>query len=211
MANIGTWSAPFPLRFGGGSHQRIRRIFDTIRENVGDGLNSEMSATHVPANVAEDIAAARCLAMADRAIDRRLTQAGDPRKLTTMLYRWESILGITPSATDGDGLRRRRVAARLLGNYDATSSGLLSAMSEAFAPWRVALSFVPFGGEVAFWPGVGSPAQWFSTMAVVTVNYYYPPNASDADKLSRESAARESLDNHLPAWACFVLTPVLGP
>ena len=38
---LGTWRSPFPHQLGGQSVARISRIYDGLRSNIGDALNTE--------------------------------------------------------------------------------------------------------------------------------------------------------------------------
>lgn len=206
MANIGTWRAPFPLRFGGGSHKRVSHAFDTIRANVGTSLSSDMES----ANVAEDIAAARLLTRGGTIVDVRIAQYY-PRKLTWALERWEAILGITSGANDTDQVRRSRIASRMLGNYTSTSAALSRIAAEAFYPWRTAVHYVgrqqfPGNSQWVKWPPNGNTYEWSSPIASFSIEYVRPAGASDSDVHTRLNAAYAAFDEHVAAWATFTFS-----
>jgi len=197
---LGTWRAPFPHQLGGGSTKHITRIHDSIRSNLGDAITSEPGTL----NGVEIIAAARLLSLADRAIDRRIRQMQDPRKLTDpRLARWETFLGISRSVNDTDQIRRLRVASRLLADYGAGSGSVSRIASEAFAPWTTQVRYHDAATAMAAWPGSGDATAWTSSVALITVEYIRPTGASDDDCKARVDACMSALDEYLPAWATF--------
>jgi hypothetical protein len=213
---IGTWEAPLPLRLGGASNERVRKIFDLLRANMGSAFSSDEVTP--AANVAEDIAAARLLAWADRFVDLRINQ-WDPHKTTVMIERWEAILGVVPTQTDTDFERRIRIAARLLGRFSGTYSAILQIATESFAPWAVAIHTNTAASAVAWWPG-GSPisdplwaswgvTSWYSTILNVCVEYKRPIAATDAEVETRRQACLASLDEHLPAYCTYNVSETL--
>jgi hypothetical protein len=212
MVLMGTfgWKSPFPLRFGGDGHKAVEDAYTAIRANLGDGMTDDESS----ATMAEIKAAARALAIADRAIDRYVSQ-GDPSKLTQTLERWESILAITPSVNDSPAARRRAVSARLTSNFSGTAIDLSRLAAEAFAPWDTQLRFNTLAEAIAFWPG-GTPnvlLPWYSTVCLICVEYFRPAYASDADCESRRAACMSALEEHAPAWSILTITqtPTTGP
>jgi len=211
MGNVGAWQAPFPMRLGGGSHARTQRIYDEIRANVPGLLATEDGK----ANTADDIAAARLIAAADRFIDRRVNQI-DPMKLSSeMVVRWESILKIVPGygATLYD--RRRAIASRQARNTAVVRGDLDRLVSDAFAPWRTRLHFVDKASAVMWWPGGSSTADlfWYSTVAHVVVEYVVSATTTQDEIKRRVTDCTDALDDALPAWATFDFsqTPDYGP
>lgn len=201
MANVGAWQSPFPLRLGGGSHARCQRIYDEIRANVPGLLANESGKV----NVADDLAAARLIAAADRFIDRRLNQI-DPMKLSTeMVVRWETILAITPpyQATWYD--RRRAIASRQLRNTLIQRGDIDRLVEDAFAPWDTALHFIDKADAVVYWPAGTWTADlfWYSTVATVVVEYVVSATTTQDEIDQRVSACTEALDELLPAWTRF--------
>lgn len=210
MANLGAWQAPFPLRLGGGAHERAQRIFDEICANVPGLLSTATDSL----NRAEYIAAARLVAAADRFIDRRVNQA-DPMKLSPeMVERWETILAITPDhgATLYD--RRRAIAARTARNTETFRGDVDKAVADVFAPWKTYLHFTTLTGAVLWWPGGSSTTDlfWYSTIANVAIEYVVSASATQLEIDRRVIACADALDEMLPAWAtfCFSQTPDFG-
>lgn len=202
---FGTWRSPFPRRFGGGSTKRMTEIFDTIQENLGDAFAHEQTSI----NAADDIAAARLLWCADRAIDRRIMMTTDPRRARgPMLQKWEDVLGIVPSETQTEAQRATTAAARLIQLNDAGSGGVDAIAAVAFDPWTVEAHYNTLATAISHWPG-GSPAEpteWTSTIANVCIEYIRPAAATDADVDWRVSACSSALDEILPAWTTFTLS-----
>lgn len=197
-----TWRSPLPMQFGGGSTRRITRLYDSLNANQGDAITTEQGTIAG----ADNVASARLLSLADRAIDRRRRQGQDPRTLTDpRLSQWEAILGITRSVNDSDDVRRLRVASRLLASYGATSGSLSRLASEAFAPWTTQVRYHDAATAATLWPD-STPADataWTSSVALITVEYIRPMSASDADCKARVDACNAALDEYLPAWATF--------
>jgi hypothetical protein len=208
---FGTWRSPWPRRFGGGSTKRITRLYDRIHANLGSAITDDPSSI---ADV-ENKAAARLLATADRAIERRVVQA-DPRKLTEpLLSRWEAWLGITVSINDSDQTRRTRVATRLLSFYDGGSGSIASIIETGFATWTAQARYHSLAEAATLWLGstpAGSASDWYSSVALITIEYFKPINATIEEEKSRVDACRTALDAVLPAWVtfCFSGTPVGG-
>lgn len=197
---LGTWRSPFPLHIGGGSTRRITRIYDALIANRGDAVTTEQGTIAG----GEIVADARLLSLADRAIDRRVVQGQDPRKLTNpRLARWESVLGITRGVNDTDLVRRLRVASRLLANADAGSGGISRIAQEAFAPWATQVHYHDAATAMVAWPGTGEDTEWTSSVALITVEYIRPSGATDAECEPRVAACLASLDENLPAWTTF--------
>lgn len=207
MANIGTWRAPFPLRLGGNAHKPISDIYDELNANIGTGISTESGGL----DDIETIATARALVIAERAIERRVAQI-DPMGLSTLLARWESILGIVPSPGETRQARVRRVAARRVQNRSSRGSGLAMLAELAFDPWTTRLHFTPNASAIKHWPGgVGAEAVtadyvWYSTVAHIVVEYVRPKGAAQDEVTSRRSACLEALEEYAAAWATFDLS-----
>lgn len=200
---FGTWRSPFPRSFGASSTKRIDGIYDAIVENLGDALTHEETSI----NAADDIAAARLLSVADRAIDRRVTMVTDPRLARgETLQRWEDILGIAASVKLTEAQRATNCATRLIQLNDAGSGGIDAIAAVAFDPWEVESHYNTLSTAVAYWPGNGYSTSWTSTLANVCVEYVRPATATDADVEWRRAACSVALDDILPAWATFTLS-----
>lgn len=206
---LGTWKSPFPFRLGAGSTRMIQRFYDRIHANLGDAISQD------PGSVAdvETKAAARLLSLAERAKLRRIIQA-DPRKLTEpRLSRWESILGIIPSVNDSDFTRRYRVAARLLAAYTGGSGSIDTIVQTAFYPWTYKVRYHDVAHAATFWLGstpAGSATDWYSTVALITIEYLRPAGATNDDVNARCDSCRAALDEYLPAWATFCFSETLS-
>lgn len=203
MPNFGGWQTPFPMRMGGRAHETIDRIYQGIRENIGSALSDDDDAL----NVADDKAAARLIAYADRFVDASLAQA-DPMQLTTLLERQEKILAIVKPSTDTDRQRRVRVASRLVAKPAGTSEGIYRLAEAAFSPWLVRVHETPLASAEQHYPGTSYSATtpWFSTTAHFVVEYERPTTASDEEVESKRNACREALDEQAAGWATFDLS-----
>ncbi len=199
---FGTWRCPFPRPFGGNSVSRVSRIHDALISNVGDAMTTEQGTIAG----GELVASARLLSLADRAIDRRVRQGQDPRKCSDpLLARWESILGIGASVNDSDNARRARVAARLLTNYGAGAGELSRIAATAFGSWTTAIHYNDATSAAMLWPGStpSVPGSWYSTVALITVEYIRPMAATDDEARAKCGACADAFNEFLPAWTTF--------
>lgn len=209
MGSFG-WKSPFPIRLGGDGHKSVEAIYSNLRADLGTAITSEEDS----ASVAEDKAAARVLAHADRAIDRYRAQS-DPRKYTQLLERWEAILGLGVSSTMSDEARRSQIAGRLLANTAATSEGVNKIAIQTFYPWRAWAVLTDLASATSYWPG-GTPSSefpWYSTICNVCIEYIRPAAATDDEVETRRAACIAALDEWLPAWDTYTLseTASIGP
>jgi len=202
MGTFGGYS-PFGLHLGGGGHESVEGIYQTIRANTGDSFDGTTGAV----NVYDDIAAARLLSYADACVDRYLAEA-DPRNLTSMLSRWETILGIDPPESDTEQKRRTRVASRLLTHQSGDSVGLGYLVETVFAPWPTNIKYTQFSAATFLWPGTANPTWWYSTLMQVTVEYQAPDYATATAATEKVDKAYAALDDHLPAYCTFTFTAI---
>ncbi|MFA4900979.1 MAG: hypothetical protein WC563_15780 [Brevundimonas sp.] len=183
-------------------------MYDRIHANMGDAITQASSSV---ADV-ENKAAAREIATADRAIERRIVQE-DPLKLTEpMLSRREAIMGISASINDSMQVRRARVAARELASYSGGSGSISTIVETSFSPWTAMAHFWPApdpanpASAKALWLGstpAGSATDWYSTVALITIEYIRPANGTDEEAQAKADACRAALDEYLPAWTTF--------
>ena len=197
MASFGGYS-PFPVRMGGDAHKPVEGAFQTLRGNVGDAFDDSTTAL----NVQDDTAAARLVGYADAVVSRFLAEA-DPRKLTSMLDRWEAFLQIPPSIYDHDQDRRRRVSGRMLTLQSGDTARLGALSNAAVSPWPAYLHFTNASTVTASWPGNGATAAWTSTVMRLVIEFVRPPAVDDDTRTLRKARLVESLHDHTPAWAAF--------
>jgi len=197
------WKAPFPCRLGGNAHVNVDASYEAIRANLGDAFAEDE-------NTAEDAdtkAGARALGGAAAALEAFVAQV-DPRALSTMLPRWEAILGLRASINDTDTERRNRVSARLLANFSGDVDGISRIAAESFYPWTTNLRFNTLSGAVMYWPGGNTLAgyPWYSTVCMIVVEYVRPAFANDDAVAMRRTACLSALDEYAPAWATFTVS-----
>ena len=194
------WKSTFPIRLGGGGHNSVEDIYESLKANVGDALSTEDETAHD----AELKAIARLLSIGDRALERYQRQA-DFRKVSQLLDRWEDVLAIRSSVNDSLVERRNRVAARLRTNFNATAEGVSRVAAASFYPWTTDVHYTPLSDAVLYWPGgtTLSGYPWYSTVCHFSVEYRRPQGSSEADVSARRDACEASLDEYVPAWATF--------
>lgn len=201
MGSFGGYS-PFGMQLGGGGHESVENSYASIRANLGDAFDTTTGAV----NVYDDIAAARLMAYADACVDRYLAEQ-DPRNLTSMLPRWEQILGIVAPESNSEGERRQRVSSRMLSYQSGDQSGIGYLVETVFAPWKTNVTFTELSGVTQLWPGDGiNPTEWYSDMMQVTISYTKPDFAPDSAATKKVDMAYATLDDHLPAYCTFIVT-----
>lgn len=220
------WKAPFPIRFGGSSSRQIDGVYNALRDARPGPLRQDGGAADI-----EDQAAARGLAVAYRAVRRRVAEA-DPRALSSYvrpvnselkstLERWEHMLGIVPEDLE-DLANRRRVVSTILTKFTSnTISNVGSGLNEILGGWYqgydvIDLSTVTTSATVR-WPGANgtterpgtAAAEWTSEIAIFVAYYQAPANTPAAELNRRTREASNYLDGILPAWMGFSVQPAL--
>lgn len=217
MASVGTWRAPMPFKVGGGGHKHVTQAYNKINANLGTALAHDWGTV----NNIQTVAEARAIALIHRAADRRYNQA-DPNKTSTLLERWEAILGITPSTSDTEYDRRKRVSARLHRNHNATYQGLLDIVREAFedggstSAWTVGyqnathLDADEYLVWASTWPAATDapvdPIVWASGACHLVIEYIRPTGFTDEEVDKKRAAALEALEEFAPVWCTFALS-----
>ena len=219
MASVGTWRAPLPFKVGGGGHKTVTRAYDRINAGLGTGLAQASGSAMDAVTRAE----ARAIALIYRATDRRFNQA-DPTRISTLLDRWEKILGIVPSGDDTELVRRNRVAARLSRKNSSAEAGVLALAETAFYPWEVVVHSVDIetnpSGVRLYW-SAASPVSageltatrfFTSNVALICIEYKRPAAATDEEVDQRKAACSEALNEFMASWADFNFseTPLTG-
>jgi len=205
------WKCPGAIRGGATAHERVEQVYASIKRNLGTALSTEDSAL----NMIEVKAAARAIALMDRAIDRRLAN-GDARTMSAvMVARWEAILGINPPSSQSLWDQRRVLAARLTEQYSNSGGAIARIATEAFDPWTIHVHYTTTAGAVVYWPGDGSSTTdlfWYSTLAHFAVEYVRPASASQTDVDQRKASCFEALDGYVADWVTwdFSETPAYG-
>lgn len=239
MASFG-WQSPWPRRFGGNAHQRIATMLATVRSARPDMLTSTGDESEVDA---KNQVMARALVTGLAANERRVAQA-DPRRLTALvrpvtfpdgrteetsiLARWEKILGLKAQASASEYQRRQAVWGALVSTTSARRSSVETAMQGVFGSWYVGLGEndtadvdypgkSPAGNVTAYWPtaqaatpdtfhdaeypGRYSPTDaWRSNLCHIAVLFQPPASADPGDVNRARGKALQLLDDMLPAW-----------
>jgi hypothetical protein len=188
---LGSWKAPFPLRFGGGTRKVIDAFYKQLQASRPDVLRGG-EGTHVDV---ENKALARLLETGWRATQRRVAQR-DPMKLSalqrpvtfpdgtveslSMLERWERILLLTPRPEAGERERRAAVKARLVGQTSTNRQAVTDAMTAIFGSWFVEIvendvDEVDYAGRAT--PGTVR-AHWGDSGTTFSIDY---PGEYDAN------------------------------
>jgi len=198
---IGSWASPLALELGGGGSERAEELFRILRENFGDAWNQTAEEGNIAVNVAEDIAAARLLLIADRFIERWRYQSDPLTMAEEFVQRWEAILGITPLSSASWNDRRRTLKARL----SSQAQGFATIAADAFSPWETHIHYTPNADAVKWWPGGTSTTDlfWYSTVAQVVVEYVVPATATRDEIDARRTACFEALDAYAAGWTTF--------
>lgn len=208
---IGAWESSFPLQLGGGGEDRAAEFFRILRENFGDSWSQLAEEGNVAINVAEDIAAARVLAVADSLVERWRYQSDPLTMDEEFVQRWERILGMTPDSSQSWNDRRRAIKAR----RSSILGGFHEIAEQAFAPWETHIHYTPNASAVKWWPGGTSTTDlfWYSTVGLVVVEYLVPATASRSEIDVRRTACFDALDAYAPAWVDFNMseTQTYGP
>jgi len=207
----GGWKSPGAIRGGATAHERVEQVYEQIKRNLGTALDTSDDAL----NMIEVKAAARAIALIDRAIDRRIADGDASTMSAPTVARWESLFGFNPPTSQSLWDRRRVLAARMTERYASTGGAISRTALEAFDPWTTHVHYTTLAGAAVYWPGDGSSTTdlfWYSTVAHVAVEYVRPASASQEDVDMRRDACNEALDESLPAWVTWDLseTPAYG-
>jgi hypothetical protein len=171
---LGTWRSPFPLRFGGNTHQRVTVFYETVKAARPTMLRGE-DGSEVDL---ENKVMARMLAAAWRDTERRVAQR-DPRKLSelarlvtlpdgtqrtmTSVERWERVLGLVPARDASPRERRLAIFGAVVSTSSTRRSAVETAMRGLFGSWYLGLGEndvddvdypgrSPTGSVSAHWP-----------------------------------------------------------
>jgi hypothetical protein len=162
---------PYPRRCGGGE-PRAKLILGSLNAAMGTAYATDDTDSVA---YARNVATAREIAAA-WGTNERVANLWDPRR-TSVLARWEKILGITadPAATVGarrDEVARRRAAFGAVSNRSTLYDTLVEVLDDVF----VALEYIPIGSAAIYTLGSTYPfgtqsdtAPWYSTVARILV------------------------------------------
>lgn len=175
---LGSWKAPFPLRFGGGG----QAVMDMLYRTVQAARPAALAGRDGTSIDAESQAMARMLWCGWRAAARRVAQR-DPLKLSdfvrpvtfpdgtteevSLLVRWERILNIVPPRRASLRQRRASIKAALVSTTSTRRVAVEDAMLAIFGTWFFSLEEnsvddvhysgrSPAGDVHAFWPEVNT-------------------------------------------------------
>jgi len=197
MPTYGGFS-PQPERYGGGPtpDETIAGVLDRALGDAHD--TGDDSPQH-----AESVAMARMLADVWEAAQRMANQV-IPLRMTTLLSRWEKILGAFPLSTDSDNARRARVNDRFARfTSDVTHSFVTSQLTAILGSVFVQVHNIAPADAVVYWPGDGSATAdlpWYSTVCHLPIEVQKPTGYSEADFLAAVGKIGPLLDDSLPAY-----------
>ena len=186
---------------------RLGVILNSINAQFGTAYDTTPTSTVW----ARNMALARCIDAVWSASQRFANQY-DPTRMTDFLPRWEAILGLYPSATDSDRVRRQRVATSIARIGTTTTYQYLVDTLKALLGTGVFLSVVhtPSASAVVVtptgWP-MGSHADpnrtWYSTVAYAAIQVQQPAGMDDGTFYQAASSIYPVLDAILPAWVTY--------
>lgn len=195
-------TAPMPASMGGGVNL-VALILEALNAARGTAYDtSEGSNVYV-----ENLAHARAIASA-WGTNQRLANQFDPKRMTSMLPRWERIMRIIPSPTATMPERRREIARRWARTGQKTTQASLEAeLRDAIGNVFVAIEFDTVATATTWWPsGTPNPvAPWYSTISLARVHVEAIPNMTEAEFYETSRKAVPILDARLPAWATWEL------
>lgn len=196
---------PFPKRFGGG-RPRLRLVHDALNAARGTALDASNSDTVV---WVENMAHARAITFDGYGTNERLGNQWSPERLTDMLPRWETILGIRPPPGASTKERRDVVKQRMQRFLDATAlhTRIQSALRAELGDVFVQLEYISYANAVINVPDASYPwgtpnaaAPWTSTTATLLVLCQKPVGYTEGDYYTAIAKAHPALDQIMPAW-----------
>jgi uncharacterized protein YmfQ (DUF2313 family) len=196
---------PFPKKFGGG-RPRLRLVHDALNAARGTALDASNSDTVV---WVENMAYARAITFDGYGVNDRLGNQRDPDRMTSMLPRWEKILGISPSPTATEKERRDVVKKRRQRFLDATAlhSRIQNVMRAELGDVFVQLEYISYANAVINvpdstypWGTVNVAAPWSTTTSVMLVLCQKPAGYTEGDYYEAIAKVHPALEQIMPAW-----------
>lgn len=190
--------SPQPERYGGGAPKE-----QVIAEALDRGLGSAHDTGDESPQHVESVAFARAIADVWETNQRMANQV-IPSRMTTLLSRWEAILGAFPLTTETDVDRRARVSRRFERiTTDVTFSRVESTLQELLGDVFVSVNHIDPSEAVTFWPGGSTDLDWYSTVYHLPIQTQKPAGYSEADFIAAVETIFQELDEMLPAHITF--------
>lgn len=196
---------PYPRRFGGG-RPRLRLVHDALNAARGTALDASNTSTIV---WVENMAHARAITFDGYGTNDRLCNQCNPDRMTSMLSRWEKILGIRPSPDATEKSRRAVVKVRFQRFLDATAlhTRIVSTLKDALGDVFVQVEYISYANAVINvpdatypWGTANAAAPWSSTTALMLVLCQKPAGYTEGDYYTAIAKAHPALEQIMPAW-----------
>lgn len=197
---------PFPERYGGPGDRRLQRILEALNAARGSGYDTSSES-----NVwVENFAFARAISAA-WGTNRRLAHQWDPQRMTSLLSRWETILGLSPLSTDTEGDRRARIERHMLrfgeaGDQQYISDNLRRILGDVF----VAVEYVAASSASITVPNgtysfgtANTDYPWTSTVCRILIRTQKPSSYTEREFYDAVDGVHPFLDSVLPAWCTW--------
>lgn len=191
-------------RYGGGV-PTLKHLLDSLNQQRGTAYNT---STTSPVWV-ENMAIARAINDVWDT-NQRLGSQNDPARMlaAVTLPRWEQILGITPSPSDAEPVRRARIQSRFARFGQQVTPSVVSAkLSAALGMVFVALQQTTPANVVQWWPANPNAdpvtVPWSSTYAHTVVFTQKPAGWTEGQYRQAIAPVFPLLDSLLPSWATW--------
>lgn len=194
--------APQPERYGG-RKPRLEAILDSLNEGRGTALDCSRGTIAW----AENMAIARALTNVWDA-NECLSNQFNMLRVTSLLERWEKILGLVPDPATTVTERRTACAGRMaLFGFAPLYQRLIDAINAIIAPVTATIEFTTPSttGAVIYWPG-GTPNTdypWTSSVLYLCILLTKPSWMSEADFYVKAGEIGPLVRDWLPAWVTF--------
>jgi len=184
-------------QYGGGRRRRFRAILASLNRQRGSAYDTgEDSPVYV-----ENYAVARAIDAA-WATNNRLVAELSPSRSTSLLSRWEQILGVRPLPTDTVSERRARLGQRLARvGQQATPQLIADALQSELGEVFVAVETLSPAFATAHWSETGEPDMWTSTVMHILVRTQKPASYTEAQFYDAVGRVAVLVEPILPAWA----------
>lgn len=196
------------FRAGGSAGTTHELILNDLNEGFGQGAYSIEPGTHI---YNENFAIAKVLADLFDTVERLKNQS-DPKRMTTSLARWETILGIYPPDGATDSERRAAIGAKFeMFNTSPTDQATKDYINQIIPELFLelvrtgsddAVGAVP--GGITVTGGVTLPdGDWQSFVCYIAIRLHQPLYMSDQEYYSKAVSYRNALEDFLAAHVLF--------
>ena len=192
---------PYPRKMGGGeSRPNILRA--AIAQDRGDAYSTDPNSVVY----LENLALARAIS-SGWGTNERLGNLWNPYACSPdVLGRWETILALAVSPSDSLGVRRARVAAKMV----FFAQGYRGIILQALAPLGavlLAVEYVDIASAYVVSPDGTYPfgvqdvlTPWSSTVAKIVLRFNLPSGYTEGDFNQAVAQALAIVEPYLPAW-----------